>query len=163
MTNSGMRMKYCSSGPKSALPGTCMAETTAGAGFFLGACSRLVPSPWKDKLQNCEKNVSGKIQVQASCCERLVTLVGFNPNKNALSINSKGTVPEVKSLQSLQSSSFKRLAWLYSAHRLGWIWLSNWAHIAELLRTEARKMLVSERLRSFPSSYFLTVYAPEAF
>jgi len=49
----------------------------------------------------CEKNVSGKIQVQVSYCERLVTLVGFNPNKNVFSINTKGTVPEERSLQSL--------------------------------------------------------------
>lgn len=49
----------------------------------------------------CEKNVSGKIQVQVSYCERLVTLVGFNPNKNVFSINTKGTVPEERSLQRL--------------------------------------------------------------
>lgn len=38
MTNSGTRIKHYSSGPKSALHGTCTAETIVGAGSFLGAC-----------------------------------------------------------------------------------------------------------------------------
>lgn len=52
MTNSGTRIKHYSSGPNSALHGTCTAETIVGAGSFLGARSRLVPSPLEGSSMN---------------------------------------------------------------------------------------------------------------
>lgn len=66
---------------------------------LLEACAK---SPGRI-IYECVKRivVSGKIQVQVSYCERLGTLVGFNPDRNDFLFNSKGAVPEVRSLQSL--------------------------------------------------------------
>lgn len=150
MANSGKRMKYYSSGPKSALPGMCMAETIVGVGsfFFCNLFKACAKSPGRIiyRLQRAKIiALSGKIQVWFSCRRRVAVLVGLCPDKNASLFNSKGAGPEVKSLRGLVQHPSRLSDWQGCTARivLGWIQLSNWADVAELPCTEARSMLVS--------------------